>query len=128
MRWCCCILGWQCSSIFPGLANPSITTYLSYVMELKSYQRAFLRSRAQTLDPVVYVGKDGFTDGVAAALDAALTSHELVKVRFTGSKDDVREISSHLEKATSSTLVAITGFTAVFFRQDADAEDRIYRI
>ncbi len=97
-------------------------------MELKSYQRAFLRSQAQQLDPVVYVGKDGFTDGVATALDNALTSHELVKVRFTASKDEVREISSALEKATSSTLVAITGFTAVFFRQDPDSPERIYRI
>ena len=30
-------------------------------MELKSYQRAFLRSAAQSLDPVVYVGKEGLT-------------------------------------------------------------------
>ncbi len=102
--------------------------YLSPVMELKSYQRAFLRSKAQTLDPVVYVGKDGMSAGVASALDAALTSHELVKVRFTGSKDEVREISSELESATDSTLVAITGFTAVFFRQDPDSPERIYRI
>lgn len=97
-------------------------------MELRSYQRAFLRSKAQTLDPVVYVGKDGLSDGVIAALDAALTSHELVKVRFTGNKDGVREISASLESATSSTLVAITGFTAVFFRQDPDSPERIYRI
>ena len=32
-------------------------------MELKSYQRAFLRSKAQALDPVVYVGKEGLTEG-----------------------------------------------------------------
>ncbi len=97
-------------------------------MELKSYQRAFLRSKAQQIDPVVYVGKDGYSDGVRAALDAALSDHELVKVRFTGSKDDVEEISRALESATSSTLVAITGFTAVFFRQDEDSSERIYRI
>ena len=97
-------------------------------MELKSYQRAFLRSQASELSPIVYVGKEGFTEAVAAALDAALTSHELVKVRFTGSKDEVKEISASLEKATLSTLVAITGFTAVFFRQDASSPERIYRI
>lgn len=97
-------------------------------MELRSYQRAFLRSKAQQLDPVVYVGKDGFTEGVAGALDAALTAHELVKVRFQNSKDEIKEISSRLEESTSSTLVAITGFTAVFFRQNEKPEDRIYRI
>lgn len=97
-------------------------------MELKSYQRAFLRSHAQQLDPVVYVGKDGFTENVAKALDVALTCHELVKVRFGNNKDEIKEISSKLEEATNSTIVAITGFTTVFFRQDSKSEDRIYRI
>ncbi len=97
-------------------------------MELKSYQRAFLRSHAQQLDAVVYVGKEGFTDAVAVALDNALTCHELVKVRFSNSKDQVEEISRKLEEATKSTIVATTGFTTVFFRQDSKSEDRIYRI
>ncbi len=97
-------------------------------MELKSYQRAFLRSHAQRLDAVVYVGKEGFTPGVVTALDNALTSHELVKVRFSNNKDSVKDISSLLEEATGSTIIAITGFTTVFFRQDSKSEDRIYRI
>ena len=97
-------------------------------MELMSYQRAFLRSRAQQLDPVVYVGKEGLTDGVAKALDDALASHELVKVRFQSAKDEIDGISRSLAERTSSTLVAITGFTAVFFRQDPDSTERIYRI
>ena len=97
-------------------------------MKLTSQQRAYLRSEAQSLDPVVYVGKEGLTDGVIKALDDALTAHELVKVRFTASKDEVKEISAALESATGSTLVAITGFTAVFFRQDAEDPERIYRI
>ena len=65
---------------------------------------------------------------VAAQLDAALTCHELVKVRFANKKSEVEEISRKLETSTSSTLVAITGFTSVFFRQDSKSEDRIYRI
>ncbi len=97
-------------------------------MELKSYQRAFLRSHAQNLDAVVYVGKDGFTEGVVNALDNALTCHELVKVRFSNNKDAVLEISHNLEEATKSTIIATTGFTTVFFRQDEKSEDRIYRL
>ena len=92
-------------------------------MELKSYQRAFLRSQAQQLNPVVYVGKEGYTLGVSSSLDAAL-----VKVRFSNKKSEVEEISRKLEESTGSTLVAITGFTSVFFRQDPKSEDRIYRI
>ncbi len=97
-------------------------------MELKSVQRAFLRSKAQTLDPVVYVGKDGLTDGVVNALNLALDSHELVKVRFTSNKDEVDSISRELEKKTESTLVTTVGFTSVFFRQDSKNPERKYRI
>ena len=74
------------------------------------------------------MGKEGLTGGVIAALDAALTSHELVKVRFTANKDEVKEISASLASETDSTLVAITGFTAVFFRQDSESSERLYRI
>lgn len=97
-------------------------------IELKSYQRAFLRSQAQQLNPIVYVGKEGYTEAVASTLDAALECHELVKVRFGNNKAEIQEISRKLESATHSTIIAITGFTCVFFRQDAKSEDRIYRI
>lgn len=97
-------------------------------MELKSYQRAFLRSHAQGLDPVVSVGKEGASDNVVKALDDALTAHELVKVRFHSFKDEVDSLSRYLEEKTGSTLVATTGFTAVFFRQDEKDPERIYKI
>lgn len=97
-------------------------------MELKSYQRAFLRSQAQLLDPVVSVGKDGLSDGVVKALDEALLHHELVKVRFQSFKDEISDISRQLEEQTGSTLVATTGFTSVFFRQDPKDPERIYKI
>ena len=97
-------------------------------MKLTSQQRAYLRSEAQSLDPVVYVGKEGLTDGVIKALDDALTAHELVKVRFHSFKDEVDSLSRYMEKKTGSTLVATMGFTAVFFRQDAKDPERIYKI
>ena len=97
-------------------------------MELKSYQRAFLRSQAQSLDPIVYVGKDGLTDGIVTMLNEALECHELVKVRFQSFKDEAKEISYELAEKTESTLVAVTGFTAVFFKQDSSNPERIYRI
>lgn len=97
-------------------------------MELKSYQRAFLRSQAQSLDPIVYVGKEGLTDNVVKMLDEALECHELVKVRFQAMKDEAKSLSDILEEKTGSTLVAVTGFTAVFFRQDPKNPERIYRI
>lgn len=86
-------------------------------MALASKTRAALRSRAQSLSPVVMVGHGGLSDGVIEALDKALDDHELVKVRFQDFKEDTKRLAQELEKATSSDLVATTGFTAVFYRK-----------
>jgi len=86
-------------------------------MALASKTRALLRSKAQSLNPVVMVGHDGISEGVIEALDKALDDHELVKVRFQDFKDSTKILAQELEKATSSDLVATTGFTAVFYRK-----------
>ena len=88
--------------------------------EMTSKLRAQLRSRAQTISPVVMVGHEGITEGVVSALDAALTDHELVKVRFQDFKEMVRELSAKLAMETKSELVSTTGFTAVFYRKNPE--------
>ena len=84
--------------------------------DMTSKQRAALRSRAQSLSPIVMVGHDGITEGVIAALDQALTDHELVKVRFQDFKEMARDLSDELAVKTKSALISVTGFTAVFYR------------
>lgn len=88
--------------------------------EMTSKYRAQLRSQAQSLNPVVMVGHEGITEGVIAALDAALTDHELVKVRFQDFKEMVRDLSVQLSVKTGSALVSTTGFTAVFYRKNPE--------
>lgn len=88
--------------------------------DMTSKQRAALRSRAQSLNPVVMVGHDGITEGVIAALEEALTNHELVKVRFQDFKDMAKDLSDELSEKTNSTKIAVTGFTAVFYRENPE--------
>ena len=88
--------------------------------EMTSKTRAQLRSQAKALSPVVMVGHEGITEGVIAALDAALTDHELVKVRFQDFKEMVRDLSVQLANKTASVLVSTTGFTAVFYRKNPE--------
>ena len=92
--------------------------------EITSKERAQLRSQAQSLSAVVMVGHDGITEGVLNALDAALTDHELVKVRFQDFKDMTRELANQLASKTQSLLVSVTGFTAVFYRENPEANKR----
>ena len=98
------------------------------MIEITSSQRAFLRSVAQTVDPVVMVGREGGSAAVAAALDEALSCHELVKVRFQSHKDEVLAISRQLAASTASLLVSTTGFTAVFYRQSDRQEKMRYNL
>ena len=93
---------------------------------MTSAQRAFLRSQAQTIGSVVMVGRDGLSENVVSALDDALDCHELVKVRFQAHKDEVQSISRELEERSASALVSVTGFTAVFFRESRNPDNRHY--
>lgn len=88
--------------------------------ELTSRERARLRGQAQIIEPVVMVGRAGITEGVVSALEAALTEHELVKVRFQDFKEDVKSLSEQLAEKTDSALVCTTGFTAVFYRENPE--------
>jgi len=87
---------------------------------MTSKRRSELRSLAQSLSSIVMVGHDGITDGVVGALDSALTDHELVKVRFQDFKEQTKDLSNDLAQKTDSTLVATTGFTAVFYRRNPE--------
>lgn len=93
---------------------------------MTSKYRAYLRSQAQVLDPVVMVGKEGITENVVRALEDALDCHELVKVRFQNFKDETKALSLDLEKKSDSTLVSVTGFTAVFYRVNPLLEEHRY--
>ena len=46
---------------------------------MTSKQRAKLRSMANTMDPILFVGKDGVTDGTMKEAYDALEARELIK-------------------------------------------------
>ena len=84
---------------------------------MTSSERAKLRSAAQGLSPYVMVGHNGITENVVGALNEALDCHELVKVRFQDFKEETKNLSNELAEKAGCTLVAVTGFTAVFYRK-----------
>lgn len=90
-------------------------------MALSGKQIRHLRGLGHHLSPVVHVGGEGVTDGVVAAVDQALTDHELVKVKVLesapeGRRDAARALSSR----TGSEEVQVLGRTLLLYRRHPD--------
>ncbi len=63
------------------------------------------------------MGKDGLSEGVVGALDAALEQHELIKVRLLESVGaDRHEVAAALAEASTSELVQVLGRTLLLYR------------
>ena len=67
------------------------------------------------------VGQRGVTDAVTAELDAALTAHELVKVKLAGSGREARAAQVEaLCEASGAEPVQQIGATATLFRRNPE--------
>lgn len=81
-------------------------------------QRRHLRSLGHHLEPVVQLGKQGFTDAVVAAIDEALERHELVKVRVgTECPDDRHDVAERLGPLVKGEIVQVLGRTLLVYRR-----------
>jgi RNA-binding protein len=95
---------------------------------MDSTTRNFLRKRAHDLKPMVMVGRQGADERISHALDEALVSHELVKVRFQDYQDERRELAESLAASVGAEVVSIVGHVAIIFRQNEEKEKRIIHI
>lgn len=87
-------------------------------MELTGKQRRYLRGLGHSLDPIVQLGKGGVDDGLVAALDDALTQHELVKVRIgTEAPEDRHDAAEQLAKLSNSAIAQVLGRTVLLYRR-----------
>ncbi|ADQ14572.1 ribosome assembly RNA-binding protein YhbY [Halanaerobium hydrogeniformans] len=94
---------------------------------LNGKNRSYLRGKANKLNPVIHVGKEGITDAVIDQLDQALEDHELLKVRILESVGrSTRSSAEELATATAAEVVQVIGGIAVLFRQrDEDSEYKL---
>ena len=84
--------------------------------ELSNAEKRALKAKAQSLEPVVKLGHAGLSDAFVRSMDAALTLHGLVKMKFSDFKDQKHELAPQIAEKTASTLVMQVGNVAVFFR------------
>ena len=91
---------------------------------LTGSQRTRLRGLAHGYRPAVQIGKGGLTDSVVAAIDAALTASELVKVQIFTARAERQHISEAIEGRLKCECAGSVGRMAIFYRRQADPEKR----
>lgn len=84
---------------------------------LSGKQRRYLRSLGHELRPIVQVGRDGLDDGLVAAVDRALTDHELIKIKLGEAAElDRQAAAADLAARTRSEVAQVLGNTVLLYR------------
>lgn len=85
--------------------------------ELDGRQRRHLRALGHHRKAIVQIGDQGLSPGVVQAVDLALTTHELVKVKVGGdAPEPPAELGPALARETRSALAQVIGRTLLLYR------------
>ncbi len=86
-------------------------------MDITSKQRAFLRAQANTLQPILHVGKGGVVDTLIKQADDALEARELIKGKVLETAPaTTKEIANEVAQAVNAACVQVVGRTFVLYR------------
>jgi len=84
--------------------------------QLTSADKRHLKGRAQLLEPVLKVGRNGIAAPFPASVETELARHELIKIKFVEFKEQKHELAARLAEETGSALVQVVGNVAVLYR------------
>ena len=85
---------------------------------ITSAPRAKLRSMANSLEPIIYVGKEGITEGIISQVDDALEARELIKGSVQQNCDyTAREVVDALAEELGAEPVQAIGRKFVLYRR-----------
>jgi RNA-binding protein len=90
---------------------------------LTNAEKRDLKARAQKLEPILKLGHAGLSDAFASSMDAALATHELVKMKFTDFKEEKKTLVPQIAARTGSELIMQVGHVAVFYRARSPQHD-----
>ena len=95
---------------------------------LNSLQRSYLKGQAHHLEPMIYIGKNGLTDGSIQSINTALSAKELIKIKFREFKDNKQGIADEIVTQTLSLIVGTIGHTLIVFKQNPNPEKQKYQL
>ena len=91
-----------------------------------SKQRAYLKSLAMTMEPILHLGKDSLTPEFTAAVAEALEARELIKLNVQKNcADDPNELAQVLAERTRSEVVQVIGRKIVLYKEGRNDKKKI---
>ncbi len=86
---------------------------------MTSKQRAYLKSLANSLEPIFQIGKSSLTPEFTEAIDEAFHTRELLKIAvLKNCIDDPKEIAAMVAERTHSQVVQVIGKKIILYRPD----------
>lgn len=94
-------------------------------MALTSKQRAFLKSEAHSLKPIIQIGKHGLNDQIKTSVRQALDARELIKVTLLQNTDeDIHEVAEILEEEIGVDTVLKIGRILILYKESSRKGNR----
>lgn len=88
---------------------------------LTGKQRAYLRSMANTINPIIQVGKGGISENLIKQIDEALEARELVKITvLENSPSEVKEVGDQITGRVNAEIVQVIGKKFTIYRQSKE--------
>ncbi len=91
-----------------------------------SKQRAYLKSLAMNLTPVLQIGKYGLTPELTQAAAEALEARELIKISvLQNCMDDPKAMAQMIAERTHSEVVQVIGKKIVLYKEGKEEKKKI---
>lgn len=84
---------------------------------MNSKQRAYLRSIANTIEPIFQIGKGGISENLISQLSDALEARELIKISvLETAPDNAKSLAECIATKTNSSVVQVIGSKITLYR------------
>lgn len=87
-------------------------------------ERAAFRAQANSLEPIIQIGKEGISDNLLTQISDALDARELIKIRVHLETSPLRprECAGQLAQALSAEVIQVIGGIIVLYRKSEKKE------
>ncbi len=86
---------------------------------MTSKERAQWRAKANSLEPIIQLGKEGISDNLLTQIDDALDARELIKIRvhLESAPENPKKLAGELAQPLDAEIIQVIGGIIVLYRK-----------